>query len=228
MSNPPADWYPDPADASRQRYWDGTAWTHQLRHASAADITAFARPEVAPAQPVFRKPAPIIDYFPTGAASTTSSRQQVKPRTVAKFGIAFGAVFAGFALFGILVSQFGLSLWDIGTTAGDGAVETTGVIVELQSQGVECTPIASFEVNGETYTAASTVTFSPCNTALGRSATISYLPDDIANTAIVASDGGGAFVDGMKIMFLVGPGLFVLIGIALIVGFSAMLRRNPA
>jgi hypothetical protein len=24
---PPAGWYPDPQDANRQRYWDGTAWT---------------------------------------------------------------------------------------------------------------------------------------------------------------------------------------------------------
>lgn len=24
---PPAGWYPDPQDASRQRYWNGTAWT---------------------------------------------------------------------------------------------------------------------------------------------------------------------------------------------------------
>lgn len=24
---PPAGWYPDPQDSSRQRYWNGTAWT---------------------------------------------------------------------------------------------------------------------------------------------------------------------------------------------------------
>lgn len=24
---PPAGWYPDPSDDSRQRYWDGSAWT---------------------------------------------------------------------------------------------------------------------------------------------------------------------------------------------------------
>lgn len=24
---PPAGWYPDPQDGTRQRYWDGTAWT---------------------------------------------------------------------------------------------------------------------------------------------------------------------------------------------------------
>jgi len=25
--NPPAGWYPDPQDGTKQRYWDGTAWT---------------------------------------------------------------------------------------------------------------------------------------------------------------------------------------------------------
>jgi hypothetical protein len=27
MTQPPADWYPDPGDPSRFRYWDGAAWT---------------------------------------------------------------------------------------------------------------------------------------------------------------------------------------------------------
>jgi len=27
---PPSGWYPDPADATRQRYWDGAAWTAHL------------------------------------------------------------------------------------------------------------------------------------------------------------------------------------------------------
>lgn len=27
MANPPADWYPDPGQANRLRYWDGMQWT---------------------------------------------------------------------------------------------------------------------------------------------------------------------------------------------------------
>jgi RsiW-degrading membrane proteinase PrsW (M82 family) len=27
---PPADWYPDPADPSRWRWWDGSTWTHHV------------------------------------------------------------------------------------------------------------------------------------------------------------------------------------------------------
>lgn len=27
MAEPPADWYPDPDDLSRRRYWDGSEWT---------------------------------------------------------------------------------------------------------------------------------------------------------------------------------------------------------
>ena len=27
MTNPPADWYDDPEDATKYRYWDGIRWT---------------------------------------------------------------------------------------------------------------------------------------------------------------------------------------------------------
>jgi hypothetical protein len=30
-SGPPADWYPDPNGTAGQRYWDGSAWTEDLR-----------------------------------------------------------------------------------------------------------------------------------------------------------------------------------------------------
>lgn len=32
--NPPAGWYPDPTDASRQVFWDGTQWTGQAQSAT--------------------------------------------------------------------------------------------------------------------------------------------------------------------------------------------------
>lgn len=31
---PPAGWYPDPQDSTRQRYWDGTAWTEHTAEGS--------------------------------------------------------------------------------------------------------------------------------------------------------------------------------------------------
>lgn len=31
QNTPPMDWYPDPADATRERYWDGTQWTQNTR-----------------------------------------------------------------------------------------------------------------------------------------------------------------------------------------------------
>ncbi len=49
---PPAGWYPDPQDANRQRYWDGTAWTEH---------TADATPQAAAGGP------------PGAATSTASS-----------------------------------------------------------------------------------------------------------------------------------------------------------
>lgn len=33
QNTPPMDWYPDPADQTRERYWDGSQWTHNTRPA---------------------------------------------------------------------------------------------------------------------------------------------------------------------------------------------------
>jgi hypothetical protein len=35
-THPQADWYPDPEDAGKQRYWDGSLWTDHRRPAVAA------------------------------------------------------------------------------------------------------------------------------------------------------------------------------------------------
>ncbi|WP_460702395.1 RDD family protein [Luteococcus sediminum] len=42
MSTPPMDWYPDPADGARERYWDGQQWTHNTRPARPATPVAGA------------------------------------------------------------------------------------------------------------------------------------------------------------------------------------------
>ena len=42
---PQAGWYPDPNDASQQRYWDGNAWTeHTAAGAAQAPAAAAASP----------------------------------------------------------------------------------------------------------------------------------------------------------------------------------------
>lgn len=44
---PPAGWYPDPQDANRQRYWDGTAWTEHTADASPQSLGGGAAPTMA-------------------------------------------------------------------------------------------------------------------------------------------------------------------------------------
>ncbi|MEX2501395.1 MAG: CD225/dispanin family protein [Trueperaceae bacterium] len=39
---PPAGWYPDPQDATQQRYWDGSAWTEHTAGGTAQAPTAAA------------------------------------------------------------------------------------------------------------------------------------------------------------------------------------------
>jgi hypothetical protein len=36
QAQPPAGWYPDPQDATQQRYWDGAAWTGHTASAGAS------------------------------------------------------------------------------------------------------------------------------------------------------------------------------------------------
>jgi uncharacterized protein (AIM24 family) len=66
MNNPAPNWYPDPEDSSRLRYWDGTAWTdnyHPVQGAApaaqeqAAPAQAAPQPEAA-AAPVASEPPP--------------------------------------------------------------------------------------------------------------------------------------------------------------------------
>ena len=41
---PPAGWYPDPQDGTRQRYWDGDAWTEHTADASPQATSATTAP----------------------------------------------------------------------------------------------------------------------------------------------------------------------------------------
>jgi len=42
-NTPAASWYPDPADATRLRYWDGTRWTEHTAPAQAREAVPQAR-----------------------------------------------------------------------------------------------------------------------------------------------------------------------------------------
>ena len=48
---PIAGWYADPIDGSRERYWDGQAWTHELRPVAAPQAMA------EPRRPLPQRPA---------------------------------------------------------------------------------------------------------------------------------------------------------------------------
>src|SRR5262245_13534044 len=41
---PPPNWYPDPQDAARFRYWDGSRWTERTRPATTAPTAPAYRP----------------------------------------------------------------------------------------------------------------------------------------------------------------------------------------
>lgn len=43
-ATPPAAWYPDPADAARERWWDGQGWTDHVRLRTVAPTVPIAPP----------------------------------------------------------------------------------------------------------------------------------------------------------------------------------------
>lgn len=44
MSIAPADWYPDPQQPARLRYWDGTQWTGYLVEPEHPGVVRYERP----------------------------------------------------------------------------------------------------------------------------------------------------------------------------------------
>jgi len=95
--NPLAGWYPDPADAARQRYWAGDAWTTETRltatgpasaapvaasdpyaaYASSQGVTPAGVPPVAPAYPS----VPAYPLGPPPAYPGVAYPSAVGPRT---------------------------------------------------------------------------------------------------------------------------------------------------
>ncbi|WP_034610547.1 DUF2510 domain-containing protein [Cellulomonas sp. URHD0024] len=44
MPTAPADWYPDPQQPSRLRYWDGAGWTGYLVEPERPGVVRYERP----------------------------------------------------------------------------------------------------------------------------------------------------------------------------------------
>ncbi|HWA64811.1 MAG TPA: DUF2510 domain-containing protein [Mycobacteriales bacterium] len=73
-AQPPAGWYPDPSDATQQRYWDGSTWTG---HTAASGATA-----AVPTGPAVAAGAALPTGMPSWqmpAGGTSFPAQQKKP-----------------------------------------------------------------------------------------------------------------------------------------------------
>ena len=65
---PPPDWYPDPADPSRQRWWSGQGWTDHRREVPPP---AFTAPAVSAAPVPPAAAATVNGYVPFGGRATS-------------------------------------------------------------------------------------------------------------------------------------------------------------
>lgn len=92
-------WYPDPEDASQQRYWDGAQWTDQRQPASPAG-DAFGQPPQ-PASAAFGQPAPSypaqtsIYIAPQGPAQVVSTGVGAENAVIALVCGIFGLLCCG-------------------------------------------------------------------------------------------------------------------------------------
>jgi len=75
MTQPQPGWYPDPADAERQRYWAGDAWTAETR----TSTVPAAAPSTTPGDPYAR-------YARNATSSVPVYKGPASPATAAKSG----------------------------------------------------------------------------------------------------------------------------------------------
>ncbi len=135
---------------------------------------------------------------------------------------------AGIALIAVPVALLAVGLWlgAVGNTAysaGVGSVSTSGTVVALQQNGDVCSPIASFTVDGAAYTATSRAALSPCSAAVGDTVSVSYLPDSIASSALVAP--GTVFGDLVRGLAIAVTVLLALIGALILLDRSGVLAK---
>ena len=173
-------WYGAPGESGVARYWDGRQWTENRRPMPPAPsgppippvaasgytgVTGHVYPEVAGLSP--GAVAAFSDMV-TGAASSGGRLR----------GIAGGIYAIGFAVFWLGVCLvLKPIIWDV-SNAGDGEATIKGTVVSqnshLSDEGSRmCSPQASFEVDGQTYFAASSGSSSICP-SVGSRVTVIY------------------------------------------------------
>ena len=98
MSTPPPGWYPDPAMAQTQRYWDGRTWTTAVAPLAPAP-TAMSEDELKWLLPVGRSGASIAASY-VGIAAVVFS-------FLGFFGLALGLTSLGLGIWARTLSRKG-------------------------------------------------------------------------------------------------------------------------
>lgn len=106
---PASGWYPDPASAGQERFWDGGAWTTHTRPVTAAEPPPVTTPHLQ------RRTQPPDQHFETWQASTPAA--PIGPATADGFALAgwwprAGALLVDLVVVGLLVALAAMPFYD--------------------------------------------------------------------------------------------------------------------
>jgi len=212
---PNSGWYPSPGEPGMLRWWNGDAWGAQRQSVPAvpAQAAAVGAADVAASSPGW-KFRWAWQRNPDGTLVSDSinppNGQSPLRRSMAGFVIGGFLILASIAAVVFLAVFVSVPPGDVTTKAavtGTNSVYQPAVSTApggTSGGGYVCFPIATYTVDGSTYTATSNVGSSDCLTFPGQTATVAYDPANPANGRVVTSIGftwpvllfgvGGAFL----------------------------------
>lgn len=207
-------WYPSPNYPGQLQYWTGHGWTPQIK----------PMPVEVDGPPPTGTP---YEHTSLSAPAPAHKNINIKPKWILR-------ALAGFLLLSGLIPLAITAPSAIDSLAGN-KTEVVGTVVDLdhstytstssknrsRSSKPSCAPIVEYSVNGQTYTARSSVYTAPCPHTIGESITVKYDNSEPSQGKIKLN---GALAAIMWVFFTIGC-LFTIAGLGMLIK-SFILKKD--